>query len=283
MGWPEALVKAVSVRRHKPGRLSATTMLNGMKQIFLTDRHWEDLEEDVADRFWAIMGTAVHRVLEHEGADEFTEEFVSHDFDGITVTGQIDNYNMRTGVITDYKSVSVWKIAYKDFDDWRKQGLIYAWLLLKNGFKVKTCRFIALIKDHSKRKAKHDSSYPRHPMDVYEFDVTPELLEEIEIFIKAKIADYKKYREAADDEIPPCSAKERWEKPTKYAVKKEGRKTAVRVMDTPEEAEKMVSDLGKNHYVETRPGESVRCMDYCSCCEYCNYYRDNVATSEEGE
>jgi hypothetical protein len=281
---PEALVKAVTVRRHNnPGRLSATTLLNGAKQIILTDRHWDDLEDDVSDRFWAIIGTAVHSVLEDEGKDEFTEEFISHELDGIIVTGRIDNYNMRTGVISDYKSVSVWKIKFKNFEDWRLQGLIYAWLLWKNGFEVKKCQFIALIKDHSKRDAKRDPFYPQNPMYVYEFDVTPERLEEIEAFIKANIAEYKRCRELADDDIPPCSAEQRWEKPTKYAVKKEGRKTAIRVLDNADEAEKMVADLGNGHYVEKRPGESVRCAEYCSCCGFCNFYRNNVATMEESE
>jgi len=282
MNLPEAMVKAVSTRRHNnPGRLSATTLLNGTKQILLTDRHWDILEDDVADRFWAIIGTAIHNVLEHEGENEFAEEFMSHDVDGITVTGRIDNYNMRDEIISDYKSVSVWKIKFQDFEDWERQGMIYAWLLIKNGFKVKTCRFVSLIKDHSKRDAKRDSSYPQKPMHVYEFAVTQERLEKIEAFVKAKIAEYKQHREMADDEIPPCTAKERWEKPTKYAVKKEGRKTAVRVMDTMAEAEKLSGDLGKGHYVETRPGESIRCQDYCSCCEFCNFYRDNVAAAEE--
>jgi len=284
MNLPEALVKAVTVQRHnKPGRLSATTLLNGTKQIILTDRHWDELEDDVADHFYAIFGSAVHKVLENEGEDEFAEEFISHEVDGVTVTGRIDNYNMRTGVISDYKSVSVWKIMFNDFEDWRRQGLIYAWLLIKNGFKVHKCQFIGILKDHSKRDAKRNSSYPQKPVYVYEFDVTKEGLEEIEAYIRAKIAEYKRCKEMADDDIPPCSAKERWEKPTKYAVKKEGRKTAVRVLDSADEAEKMAADLGKGHSVEKRPGESVRCGEYCSCCEYCDFYRNNVAAADEQE
>jgi len=282
MGLPEALVKAVTLRKHNdPGRLSATTLLNGIKQIHLRDRHWDEIEEDVADLFYAIQGTAVHKVLEDEGVDEFAEEFLSYEVDGIVVTGRIDNYNMRTGVISDYKNVSVWKIKFSNFEDWRLQGMIYAWLLIKNGFEVKTCRFVAFIKDHSKRDAKRDSSYPKKPVYVYEFPVTDYGLAEIERYIKAKIAEYKKTLELADDDIPPCTPDERWEKPTKYAVKKEGRKTAIRVMESQEEADKLAAELGKNHYVEKRPGESTRCMEYCSCCDFCNFYRNSVAAADE--
>jgi hypothetical protein len=281
---PEAFVKAVTLQRHnKPGRLSATTILNGTKHIILMDRHWDDIEEDVSEHFWAIWGTTAHKVLEDEGADEFTEEFMSCELDGFIITGRIDNYNMRTGVITDWKNGSVWKIIKQDFDDWRKQGLIYAWLLKKNGFDVKTCQFIDIIRDHRKSEAKHKSGYPKTPLYVYKFDVTPEGLTKIETFLREKIAEYKQHREMADDDIPPCTAKERWDKPSKYAVKKEGRKTAVRVLNTQEEAEKLVGELGKNHYVEKRPGEFTRCIDYCSCCEFCNFHRDNVAFAEEQE
>jgi len=284
MGLPEALVKAINVRQHNnPGRLSATTLLKGIKQIHLTDRHWDELEEDVEDSVNAIIGTAVHKVLEHEGENEFAEEFVSQELDGITVTGRIDNYDMHKGIVSDYKSVKAWKIIFNDFEDWRKQGLIYAWLLIKNGFEVKTCRFIALIKDHSKREARRDSSYPQNPVFVYEFAVTPEALEEIEAFIKEKIADYKRYRDVADDDIPPCTPKERWDKPTKYAVKKGANKRAFRVLDTKEEAEKMAADKGSDYFVEVRPGESTRCAEYCSCCDFCNFYRDNVANAVADE
>ena len=282
MNLPEALYKAVSVRKHNnPGRLSATTILNGIKQIHLTDRHWDELEEDVLDRFWAIYGTAGHKMLEHEGAHEFTEEFMSHELDGITITGRIDNYNMKDGRVSDYKFISKYKIKSGDFLDWDRQGMIYAWLLIKNGFVVKTCRFIAIIKDHSKREAKRDPSYPQFPLFVYEYDVTDKRLEEIQDYLRGKIAEYKKYRDTPDDEIPPCSPKERWDKPTKYAVMKGANKRATRVFDTSEEAEKMVADVGAGYSIVTRPGESTRCMDYCSCAEFCNYYRDNVATAEE--
>jgi hypothetical protein len=280
-GLPEALVKAVSIRQHVPGRLSATTLLMNPKQILLTFRHWEKLEEDVNERIWALFGTAMHNLLEHEGKDEFTEEFMSHEFDGVTITGRIDNYNMNTGDITDYKSCSVYKILNKDFLDWRRQGLIYAWLLHKNGFMVKTCRFIAIMKDHSLRKARHNPSYPELPIYVHEFPVTEFALEEIEVFIKSKIENYKRYLDVADDDIPPCTPEERWERPTKYAVKKAGNKRAYKLLDTLEEAEKVSMDMGNGYSVEHRPGESIRCMDYCSCCEFCNYYRENVAAVEE--
>ena len=51
------LVKAVSPEPHnKPGGIFATNLIQGMKQVILTQRHWEDLKDDVADRIWAAKG-----------------------------------------------------------------------------------------------------------------------------------------------------------------------------------------------------------------------------------
>jgi hypothetical protein len=277
LNLPAGLVKAVSTERHNAaGCISATTLLKGVKEIVLTERHWEDLQDDVSDRIWAIWGTAVHSLLEHEGETDFTEQEMSHKVDDITVTGRIDNYDMKNGVICDYKTASVWKVKFSDFSDWWLQGMIYAWLLRKNGFKVGKSRFIALLKDHSKTDAVRDHQYPVNPVYVYEFDVTFVNLMKIDTFIRNKVRDYSRSLELPDDAITPCNPDERWAKTTKYAVKKEGQKKAVRVFDDKESADFLVAELGKNHSVEKRPGESIKCQSYCLCCQFCNYYQDCV-------
>jgi hypothetical protein len=275
LNLPEGFVRAVTTERHNAaGSLSATTLLNGTKQIVLTERHWDEIEDDAADRIWATFGTAVHALMEHEGAHDFTEETLKCEVNGITVTGKIDNYNMHDEIITDYKTASVYKIMCGDFANWRLQGLIYAWLLARNGFPISKCRFVALLKDHSKAEAARNSSYPRKPVYIYEFGVSADDIRTIEDFVTAKILDYRAACELPDGEIPPCTAEERWQKQNKYAVIKEGRERAVRVFDTPEEAEKLAADLGKGHSVLHRPGESVRCMGYCVCKNFCNFYQD---------
>jgi len=191
LNLPEGFVKAVSTEKHNaPGSLSATTLLRGIKETILTDRHWDELEDDAADRIWATWGTAVHALMEHEGVDEFTELSLQANVFDITVTGRIDNYNMATGTVCDYKTASIWKVKFADFTDWRRQGLIYAWLLSKNGFPVTKCRFIALLKDHSKSKARFDAGYPQSPVYIYEFDVTEKDLEDIEGYIYGRMTGY---------------------------------------------------------------------------------------------
>jgi hypothetical protein len=42
-----------------------------------------------------------------------------------------------------------------------------------------------------------------------------------------------------------------------------------------EEAEKWMADNGGDE-IEVRPGEDKKCIDYCSACEFCNYYKESV-------
>ena len=205
LSLPAGLVKAVSTEKHNsPGCLSTTTLLQGVKQIILSDRHWDELVDDVAARIWAVWGQAVHYLLEHEGEHDFTEQEMSYEAGSVTVTGRIDNYNMKTGTVWDYKTASVNKVKFKDFSDWYMQGMIYAWLLTRNSFPVERCCFIALLKDHSKTEAERDRQYPQSPVYVYGFPVTRTGLFKTGGFIREKIRAYEQYREQPDDAIPQC-------------------------------------------------------------------------------
>ena len=271
---PEAFVKAVSTTRHnEAGCFSATTLNKGAKEIILTDRHFDEITVDAADSVWAVWGTAVHALLESQPDNNFHEEYFKVPVSNSFVTGQVDSYDMENGVINDWKTASVWKVQFNDFKDWRAQGLTYAWLLQQSGLEVKKCRFVALLKDHSKTKAKTDSSYPQSPVFIYEFDVTAADMEETAARILAKVQEIESAYELDDDAIEPCSAEERWADGEKWAVMKNGRKSAVKVFDNQLDADAMAGELGNSHYVEHRPAISRKCGDYCKCKEFCNFYK----------
>ncbi len=294
MNLPYGLVKAVSPDPHnKPGEISATTLIQGTKQVILTQRHWTDLEDDVSDRIWAVFGTAVHALLETEGENDFCEIELRQKVSNITVTGRLDNYNMATGTICDYKNTSVYKIKAArqkgadgkpyGFPEWKMQGLIYAWLLQRNSLPATKCRFIALLKDHSKTEAERDHSYPQSPVYVYEFTVTKDDLSEIESFIRKKVFQYELFSSSEDDMIPACTSEERWQKKDVYAVKKEGRKSAVKLCDTQKEAEEKIAELGKGHFLEVRRGESMKCRNYCLCAKFCNFCKENLVSGKNAD
>ena len=271
---PAAFVHAVSTERHNaPHCYSATTLNKGAKEIVLTDRHYDEITVDASEQIWAVWGTAVHALLESEKDDNFHEERFKVAVGNSWVTGQVDSYDMERGIINDWKTASVWKVQFADFADWRAQGLTYAWLLTKSGLEVKKCRFVALLKDHPKTKAKHDASYPQSPVFVYEFDVTAEDLAATEARIISKVTEIENAYKLGDDDIEPCTLEERWADGEKYAVMKNGRKTAVKLFDNQQDAEAYAGELGNSYYVEYRPPVSRKCKYYCDCCEYCNFYK----------
>jgi len=222
----------------------------------------------------------VHALFEAEKDNCFHEERFRVPVSHSVVTGQVDSYDMERGIINDWKTASVWKIQFGDFADWKAQGMTYAWLMSQSGLEVKKCRFIALLKDHSKSKARTDSQYPQNPVYIYEFDVTPEALAETGMRIEAKIKEIEEAENISDDVITPCSADERWADGEKWAVMKNGRKTAVRVFDTLIDAENCAGELGNSHYVEYRPAVSRKCGKYCICKDFCNFYKKEQGAAE---
>lgn len=274
MGMPEAFVNFVSnVRHNAPGTLSATTLLQGDKQIVLFDRHFDELKQDAADLVWATFGTAFHSIMEKQEDAAIKEEGFEVPVGDWKVTGHVDRYDLEKQILEDWKTTSVWKIIYQSFDEWKAQGLTYAWLMKQAGIEIKRCRFVALLKDHSKAEAKRKPDYPQKPVYIYEFDVTEADLEATEERIRNKIQSVTEAYKLPDDDIPPCTPEERWATATKYAVMKEGRKTAVKVCDDRSVAEAFLASQGSGHYIQERPGENKRCQDYCPCAEFCNFYK----------
>ena len=276
MELPQAFVDAVSGERHnEKGCYSATTILHGACETILQERHYDEIEVDASDSIWAVFGSAVHSIFEKQNTGTIKEAFYSAPVSHSKVTGRVDSYDPQTQTLHDFKTCAVWKIIYQDFDDWYKQGMIYAWLMKKNGVEVKRCEFIALLKDHSKSKAKVDQNYPQLPTYIYRFDVTEKALEEIEKFIFEKVAELEKAEVVADEELIPCTKEERWATEDKWAIMKAGRKTALKVCCSEEEAKSLLETMGGTD-IEYRQGESKKCSDYCTVCQFCPFYKKMI-------
>jgi len=58
-------------------------------------------------------------------------------------------------------------------------------------------------------------------------------------------------------------------------VKREGRKTAIRLFETREEADELA--VKEKGYVEERPAEPKRCTgNYCSVAQWCEQYQGEI-------
>ena len=277
--------------RYGMDTFSATELLKGTKEIILTHRHWNELEVDCSDMVWLILGKAVHAVFEgHEDEQEISEARVHATVMAynpatdlwdipITISGGFDLYNGETKTLTDYKTTQAFGFKMKQEEgtdsDWYRQLKIYWWLLGKNGFEVRKGQIVAILKDYSKAKARLDASYPQLPIQTVTYNGfgNSETAMLFESDLTRKIDQIRAYDLMADDEIPPCTKEERWEKGEKWAVMKNGRKSAIRLLDSEAEARDMADGLGKEQFVTYRPGTPIKCQDYCSACEFCSFYK----------
>jgi hypothetical protein len=116
------------------------------------------------------------------------------------------------------------------------------------------------------------------PTYIYRFDVTAKDLEEIEKFIFAKVEQLEAESKLEDSELAPCSAEERWATADKWAIMKTGRKTALKVCESEEEAKSLLESMGGTN-IEYRKGESKKCADYCICKDFCPFYKSTLSNN----
>ena len=278
LGLPQAFVQmAKRDYEYEPNEYRVTSLLKGVRETILERRHDEKIERDVSDMIWLLFGTAVHNILEHqeEGDHEIKESRIKIPIGDYILSGQFDLYNAKSNTITDYKTCSVWKIIYGDFEDWRRQLLIYAYMMRSIGFPAERGEVVAMMKDHSKRDAKYKANYPQLPVKKITFDFTEQDFKDIEIWLNEKFAEIAEVEKLPDSELPLCTPEERFNSGDKYAVMKKGRKTALRVLDNHEDAMEWMQNNGGD-YIDVRKGEDKKCADYCSVCEFCNYYQEQV-------
>jgi hypothetical protein len=275
LGLPEPFViMATSDYQITPKRYSVTTLLKPTREILLMRRYGNEIEQDCSNMIWMLFGSAVHHILEKSnGADTFAEEKLYHTLpNGYTISGIIDLYDMEKKEIVDYKTASVWKAILGDFKDWERQGQAYAWLLHKNGLECEKAKFYAILRDWSQAEASRKADYPQNTIVAKEFQTTD--LTEIDTYLNAKIEELIKYESMQDNELPLCSEEDRWKSADKYAVMKNGRKSALRVLDTEEEALDYQKQNGGDR-IEKRKGEDRKCKDYCLCKTKCDYWKQN--------
>lgn len=268
---PDPIVQACMPEEDVEG-LRVTSLLNGVCETILKERHWDELEMDAADMIWMIFGSAVHMWLEmsKEGDDEFREERLSMKISNTILTGKSDLFT-KDG-ITDYKTTSVYKVLFGETEEWEKQLKLYAMLWTDAGFKVKSGEIVALMKDHSKPKARREPGYPKYPVKVFKWDFTDKDIEDTKKWATEKIKLIESLKDVPDSALPTCSREERWATNTTWAIKKQGVKKAKKVCKTKAEAERELLNY-KGCYIEERPGEDKKCLDYCMVKDFCPYAR----------
>ena len=286
LGLPTSFVDAVSGEyRYKDKQYSVTTLLKGVREAILTRRHHDELESDVADMIWLIFGSAVHKIAEQSvgNANDEKEQKLIVEIGEYKLSGIFDLYNPDTKTVTDYKTASVWKGIYKDTDDWRKQLLIYAWMLNQLGRKCNKGQIVALYKDHKKNETNY--GYPEHPVQVFEWQFSDQDFIDIEIWLKARFQEIKVAESLRDNELPLCTDDERWYRGEKWAVMEKGRKKATKLFESESEALKWVraNEIDVKYEIVKRDGVNAKCMEYCSVRHICPFGKGLKSGIKENE
>jgi hypothetical protein len=175
-------------------------------------------------------------------------------------------------MISDYKVTGSWSVM-NEKSDWHKQLNMYAWLVENvKGQTVKGLQIVAIIRDWSRRDAQVKEHYPKSPVTVINIPLWSQ--EEREAYVKSRLKLHNDayFSANSDDKLPECTADEMWEKPTTYAVKKDGGIRAKSVHSTREEAE--LSMPAKGYIIEVREGDRTRCSGFCSVSKFCDQYQN---------
>lgn len=267
-GLPEAIVNAVTNDSYSRGDadISVTSLLAPPRQVALKEKHWSELEEDVSERIWSLLGQSIHTILERANKNDIAERRLVIEVEGWRVSGAMDLVH-DGGTLSDYKTVTAYK--FKDGKapiEYEQQLNCYAEILRQHGEPVGKLQIVGILRDWSKMEARKDPTYPQAQVIVVPVPLWPADI--AQKFMKARVL----LHQAARKDLPLCSAEDRWARPDTYAVIKQGAKRASRVYENEEEA---VAHAKQDAalYVEKRCGENIRCQSYCSVARFCSQIR----------
>ena len=92
-GLPDTVVKALTRSEYSKGdsNRSVTQLIDSPRVRILRQENWENMEEDVSEKMWAVLGTAAHKMFEETGDDKhLTEERLYTEVEGWAISGAID-------------------------------------------------------------------------------------------------------------------------------------------------------------------------------------------------
>lgn len=288
---PAAIVNNVLNDEYSRGDavISVTQLLNSPRIVLLQRVNESKMVVDVVDRLPSMIGTAMHKVLE-KGAnpEDIVEERFFLDILGWRVSGAVDLQTPKpdgTWEINDYKMTSVYSVMAEKWE-WEAQLNMYAYLMRQSkGRRVSSMKIVAILKDWNRKQGAFKTDYPEAPIVVVDIPVWDDARQEA--YIESRVFEHQKNANALDsgEPIDYCTDQERWLRGEKWAVMKKGRKSAVKLFDSEEEANGWISSQEDSNILSTehRPGEPIRCSgNYCGVAQWCKQWleQSGQGTSE---
>ena len=284
-GVPAPLVTLATREYYSKGdaQYSVTELMSPPKIRRLREQYNDDIQQDVSDMLWSMLGSALHVVMERGKTPGFlSEERLFVEIDDVLVSGAIDLQESTPAgiIITDYKFTSAWAVM-QDKIEWEQQLNVYKWLVeMVKREKVCGLRICALVRDFSRHETK--PGYPNAPIHMVDIPMWDSV--KTETYVRERLEMHRNAKVSADfgETLPECTPEEQWQSETTYAVKREGRKTAIRVFKTLDEATELAAK--EKGYVETRPGEPRRCAgNYCGVAQWCEQFKKESETRNQKE
>lgn len=275
MRLPDAIVRAVANDDYTKGGadFSVTELLSPPQLARLRKQHAADITEDASDRIWSLLGQAVHSIIERSGAgdaDTLSEVTLTTTMMGSTIKGTFDNLTISSAEMCDFKVTTVWKVLNNTVPpEWEAQTNIYRWMLWREkGIVVNSIAIIAILRDWSKREADRRADYPQ--AQVVRLEVPLWGIDRTEAFVAERLALHTM-------DVPPgCTDEDIWAKPSKWAVMKKGRQSAVKLCDSEADArDYLANNSVPGGYIEYRPGSATRCESYCPVANFCQQWHND--------
>lgn len=219
-------------------------------------------QTQINDSILSVIGTAFHYAAEFhigEGAEPEHRAFQTVTVDGVDykVSAQLDLYDTVSKYLFDWKCVGKYtakKIMAGEAHDYEFQLQLGRWLYEKEtGKQVSGLANVIILRESVGFDASLQS------VMVKEYDIWSDRL--VVQQLTRKIQDQLSERE--------CDDNDRWAKPGRWKVKREGNKT-FKWFDTYGEAEKYaIETKGETPTVHTVPGTQLRCEKYCEYRDVC--------------
>jgi len=306
---PLPIYQAIKNDSYVPrGDISVTTLIDSPYIRLL--RKFNEYEEDASDMVWALMGQALHCVIERAGDKidnskfypeikmelKIEDRLLSGTSDLIERVYDENGVNIKN-ILHDYKNIFVWSaMAGEDspsYDHWKKQTNIYRLMAKygrhsdtkeKIGIEIHEIYIHAFLRDWKKSESKRMSNYP--PKAVMTFKI--ELLDEK--YIVQYLKDRKTSHFLSEDamskgfDIPVCNEEERWARPEIWKIMNADKKRSLKNFTINSDQDRneanvylalKMGDYNGKLWIQKEPGVDTRCADYCSVCGFCKYYRAN--------
>lgn len=288
---PLAVFLATDSYDYVPNTFSATALLKPIRQLVLATRvQASENIVDISDLVSSRMGTAIHTAIEQAwlkpnqalkalgysddiinrikinpdtvNKDDIPVYMEKRSFKKVgkyTVSGKFDF--VVENRVQDFKSTSVFNyLNQTNVEKYSLQGSIYRWL---NPDIISKDEMIIhyVFTDWNRVESLKNDSYPKNRVHSQYIPLLS--LEETEQYIQNKLDEYTKYKDANEKDIPLCSDKDLWRKPTVWKYYKNPNSVkSTKNFDNPIEANVRYEDDGRVGIVKEVKGQ-------VSACKYC--------------